>query len=103
MWVDTSENVTGIIEVRDDSGQDQSESSGNGEKGIREMIRRQNKQAEYSRKGEGSSCPQREPPKKRPFFPGRGEVRLNLGSLGFYFRRYILLGCHAFLCTFPIF
>lgn len=40
------------------------------------------KQAEYSQKGEGSGCPQREPPKKRPFCPGREEVRLNLGSLG---------------------
>ena len=33
MRVDTSEDVTGIIKVRDDSGQDQSESSGNGEMG----------------------------------------------------------------------
>ena len=31
MRVDTSEDVTGIIKVRDDNGQDQSESSGNGE------------------------------------------------------------------------
>ena len=41
MRVDTSEDVTGIIEVRDDSGQDQSESSGNGEMGLhsRHMLK----------------------------------------------------------------
>ena len=45
MWVDTSENVTGIIEVRDDSGQDQSESSGNGEMGShsRHMLKSESK------------------------------------------------------------
>ena len=31
------------------ASQEPNKSSGNGEKGIREMIRRQNKQAEYSR------------------------------------------------------
>ena len=31
--MDTNEDATGIIEVRDDGGQDQSESSGNGEMG----------------------------------------------------------------------
>ena len=47
MWVDTSENVTGIIEVRDDSGQDQSESSGNGEMGShsRHMLKAESKRS----------------------------------------------------------
>ena len=47
MWVDTSENVTGIIEVRDDSGQDQSESSGNGEMGShsKHMLKAESKRS----------------------------------------------------------
>ena len=41
--VDTSEEATRVIEVRDDSGQDQSESSGNGEMGShsRHMLKAQ--------------------------------------------------------------
>ena len=41
MRVNTSEEATGIINVRDDSGQDQSESSGNGEMGLhsRHMLK----------------------------------------------------------------
>ena len=39
--MDTNEDATGIIEVRDDGGQDQSESSGNGEMGLhsRHMLK----------------------------------------------------------------
>ena len=39
--MDTSEEATRIIKVRDDSGQDQSESSGNGEMGLhsRHMLK----------------------------------------------------------------
>ena len=39
--MDTNEEATGIIEVRDDGGQDQSESSGNGEMGLhpRHMLK----------------------------------------------------------------
>ena len=45
--VDTSEDVTGIIEVRDDSGQDQSESSGNGEMGShsKHMLKAESKRS----------------------------------------------------------
>lgn len=50
------------------------------------MQVRRAKQAEYSQKGEGSGLPQRELPKRRPFCPGRKEVKLNLESLGFDFR-----------------
>ena len=41
--VDTSEEATRVIEVRDDSGQDHSESSGNGEMGShsRHMLKAQ--------------------------------------------------------------
>ena len=45
MRVDTNEEATGIIEVRDDGGQDQSESSGNGEMGLhpRHMLKVESK------------------------------------------------------------
>ena len=45
--VDTSEDVTGIIKVRDDSGQDQSESSGNGEMGShsKHMLKAESKRS----------------------------------------------------------
>ena len=43
--MDTNEEATGIIEVRDDGGQDQSESSGNGEMGLhpRHMLKVESK------------------------------------------------------------
>ena len=45
MRVDTSEEATRVIEVRDDGGQDQSESSGNGEMGLhsRHMLKAESK------------------------------------------------------------
>ena len=43
--MDTSEEATRIIKVRDDGGQDQSESSGNGEMGLhsRHMLKSESK------------------------------------------------------------
>ena len=58
MRVDTSEEATRVIEVRDDGGQDQSESSGNGEMGShsRHMLKAE---SERPADGTGVSCKRR--------------------------------------------